>query len=720
MAKAIKTCIVFILILLSQRVFSVTTVTKPGSIHIKKEFKSHVITEKWLYTNGDDLKFAKSEFDDSKWDTLGSELFEAAFLRVGYTGKAWLRMHLNVDSAFANKTYVFTINQMGASEIYFNGKLVKSIGIYGAEEKDEDNGSNDPMYFVPLAGAKNVIAIRYSNADIWHSYNNTGFLMAGFTATISEPEYHFVDVLEDMVYAALYGMGLFSFFFSIGLVHFLLYIFYRARRSNLLFALFCFLFSYYFLHFFLVTAILNDPTIKSLLIAFVVITVPFFFLSLLSVLYSLFYDKNPKFIKYLFIASILCSILLMSVPNAGYLFGLLLVLTTVVELLRVMIVAIRKRKKGAVIISVGFGSFALFLSMIFIITFANKGNFRLEDGSVGEKVFFVSFILAIVSIPVSMSTFLAWDFANTNKSLANKLLEVEELSARTIEQEKEKQKMLAEQNEVLEVQVEERTKEINEQKKVIEEKNKDITDSINYAQRIQRSILPTEQEIKDIFEDSFVLFKPRDIVSGDFYQFKKNGEHKFAILADCTGHGVPGALMSMIGSNLLKQIILERGVKEPNKILSALHNEVRSTLRQGTGIQSHDGMDAAIVLNDGKKLYIASANRPVYIVKKGELTELKPDKRSIGGSSVGDDVTFNLHELEIEAGMMIYLFSDGYADQFGGEAGKKFKVKNLSQLLLSIHTKPLNTQKEILDTTFDNWKKQLEQVDDVSLIGIRF
>ncbi|MBP9070498.1 MAG: hypothetical protein KBG47_13385, partial [Bacteroidia bacterium] len=196
MAKAIKTCIVFILILLSQSVFSDTIIPKPGVIHIKKQLTDKPITEKWLYSNDDNVNFAKNEFDDSKWDTLGSELFEAAFLRVGFTGKGWFRMHLNVDSAFANKTYVLTIAQMGASEIYFNGKLVKSIGLYGGVEEDEENGSNDPLYFTPVAGEQNIFAIRYSNADYLHSYNNTGFLMAGFTATISEPEYHFADVLE--------------------------------------------------------------------------------------------------------------------------------------------------------------------------------------------------------------------------------------------------------------------------------------------------------------------------------------------------------------------------------------------------------------------------------------------------------------------------------------------------------------------------------------------
>ncbi|MBK7310458.1 MAG: hypothetical protein IPI93_06595 [Sphingobacteriaceae bacterium] len=193
---------------------------------------------------------------------------------------------------------------------------------------------------------KNVIAIRYENLDYEHSYNSSGALMGGFYSSIYEPESYFEYVFEQITTASVNGMGLFSFFLSIGLVHFLLFIFYRSRRSNLLFSMFCFLFSYYFLHFFLTTVILTEPISKSLMVAFLVISVPFFFLALLSVLYSLFYEKNPKLLKYLFYASILCSILLMTFQVIGYIMGLILVLITVIELLRVVIVAIRKKKRG--------------------------------------------------------------------------------------------------------------------------------------------------------------------------------------------------------------------------------------------------------------------------------------------------------------------------------------------------------------------------------------
>jgi serine phosphatase RsbU (regulator of sigma subunit) len=709
--------ILFLLIHVTYSSFSQNVVSRAGYFDLKNVKGKAEIHVRWLYKNGDAPNYSQKDLDDHSWDTANSALRSGTLKRTGFKGKGWFRMHFKADSG-EHRTYVLSMDQKGASELFLNGELVKTIGNYNNKE-ELDNGLFQPLYFIPNPGQDNVIAIRYQNLKYYGSFDNTGQQMAGFEASIYQPDNYIADVCGIFSDLSIYGTGFFAFFLCFGVVHFLLYIFYRARTSNLLFSVFCFLAAYYALHFYLMNGALSEPIRKSILIAIFVMTVPFFFLSLLSVVYSLFYEKNPKFIWFVLAGSIAAAVLLMIIADLGYVVIVLVILATIAEVIRVLIVAIRKKKRGVVFISIGFGSFTVFLATNLLIMIANRGSFMLRSGF-QEQLFLIAFILAVISIPISMSAFLAWDFSLTNKMLSRKLIEVKELSERAIEQEKEKQKMLAGQNEMLEVQVKERTKEINEQKKVIEEKNKDITDSINYAQRIQHSILPTATEINDIFKESFVLFKPRDIVSGDFYQFKKKENLRYAILADCTGHGVPGALMSMIGSNLLHQIIMERGIKEPDKVLIELHREVRSTLRQTGGVQSHDGMDASIVLMEGKKLFIASANRPVYIVKKAELTELKPDKRSIGGSSVGDDVTFTLNELDIEAGMTVYLFSDGYADQFGGEQGKKFKVKNLSELLISVSGKPLETQKEVLNTTFDNWKKHLEQVDDVSLIGLKF
>jgi serine phosphatase RsbU (regulator of sigma subunit) len=450
-----------------------------------------------------------------------------------------------------------------------------------------------------------------------------------------------------------------------------------------------------------------------------VIFFPIFFVSFLSVLFSLFDTSFPKKFKYYVISSVVAGLTFLISGQIGFVVSMIMVIIVLVESISFIVKINKQKRRGAVLISAGFGTFIAFIALS-ILKIVLTGSLQLSSGKLADEVLYILLVIGLLSIPISMSAFLAWDFSLTSKNLSKKLIEVEELSARSIEQEKEKQKILAEQNNMLEVQVKERTKEIEEQKKLIEEKNKDITDSINYAQRIQRSILPSDKEIKDIFPNLFVLFKPRDIVSGDFYQFKRVNDHKFAIMADCTGHGVPGALMSMIGSNLLHQIIVERNILKPNLILSELHKEVKSTLRQSSGAQSHDGMDTSIALLLNNKLYISSANRPVYLVMNKELTEIKPTKRSIGGSSSDDKVDFELHEFELAKDQMLYMFSDGYADQFGGEAGKKFKLKNLALLLMSNNEMPLDIQHTTLDRSFTEWKGLLEQVDDVCVIGIRF
>lgn len=679
------------------------------------------IHEAWRFNPNDDPAFAKTEFNDSNWILTRSSLTEMDLERIKFKGFGWFRRKLKLEPQELNVPQVIYINHKGASEFYLDGKLIKSFGkvAKNPEQEQRVDPEMEAIYLPSKASGEYQIAIRYSNTQWENSYNSSGVIIGGFEMFLTTAENYYIQKVKNLLSKTNYFLSLFVFFFTVGLLHLLLFIFYPVRRSNLFFAIFCFLFSYYFFYAYAVDLYIDKIDTQTIFNLSLVLSFPLFFISFQSVLYSLFDGKFPKQFKFYFIFAVLASLSFLIGASIGFLTTIILIVTVAVDSIIFIVKINKEKRKGANFITFGFGGFILFLTFSVVKIFTT-GSIKLSGGDVSDDVLFVLFAIGLISIPLSMSAYLAWDFSLTSKVLSKKLLEVEELSAQTIEQEREKQKILSGQNEMLDSQVKERTKEINEQKKVIEEKNKDITDSINYAQRIQRSILPTEHEINDIFEECFVLFKPRDIVSGDFYQFKKNGDHNYAILADCTGHGVPGALMSMIGSNLLKQIILERGIIEPNKILSELHKEVRSTLRQTGGVQSHDGMDASVVLLHNKKLFIASANRPVYIVVNGELTELKPDKRSIGGSQSTDEIAFTLNEIEVQTGMMVYLFSDGYADQFGGEAGKKFKVKNLSQLLLSIYSKPLNTQKEILNTTFDNWKQQLEQVDDVSLIGIRF
>lgn len=271
----------------------------------------------------------------------------------------------------------------------------------------------------------------------------------------------------------------------------------------------------------------------------------------------------------------------------------------------------------------------------------------------------------------------------------------------------------------LEEKVEERTLELSEQKAIIEEKNKHITDSIRYAKRIQDATLPSIGLVRNYLPDSFVLFKPKDIVSGDFYWVETVEDTVLFAVVDCTGHGVPGAFLSLIGHNSLNQIVNELGINSPADILYELNKIVQVTLQNNiehTNIK--DGMDVAICsLNmKTKELTYAGAFNPLYYIRQEELLEIKGDKIAIG--SALEDQLYTNHTLQLEEGDRIYIFSDGYADQFGGPKGKKFKYSQLKDLLVKIHQKPMEEQHKLLNHYIDAWQGDLEQLDDICLIGV--
>ncbi|PCJ85168.1 MAG: hypothetical protein COA57_08105 [Flavobacteriales bacterium] len=262
---------------------------------------------------------------------------------------------------------------------------------------------------------------------------------------------------------------------------------------------------------------------------------------------------------------------------------------------------------------------------------------------------------------------------------------------------------------------------ISEQKMIIEEKNKDITDSISYARTIQDAILPSFQVLEQVFEDFFVLYKPRDIVSGDFYWMGKINQTTIITVADCTGHGVPGAFMSMMGHNYLSQIITDQEITSPGDALATLDEKINRALRgKSEQEQANDGMDIAICAIDREKkwLQFSGARNSLLLLREGEITELKGSKYSIGGQQCGEK-EFSDHEVELQKGDCLYMTTDGYPDQFGGEKGKKFKLKKLKELLVSVSAKDMKAQMKILEETFENWRGEIEQIDDVCVVGIR-
>lgn len=286
-----------------------------------------------------------------------------------------------------------------------------------------------------------------------------------------------------------------------------------------------------------------------------------------------------------------------------------------------------------------------------------------------------------------------------------------------------RERKLKEEKVLLEATVDERTRELREQKEIVEGQNRHILESIEYARNIQMAILPSEEEMGRAFRDHFVLYRPKDTVGGDFYWVYADGDCTWAAAVDCTGHGVAGAFMSMIGSDLLNQTVIEKKLTDPAQVLAELDRGIKLAFAQSaTEFEADKGMDVCIVRidNGAGKLHFAGAQRPLYVLRGDELTEIEGDKCSI--SSVKGDIEpiFTTHELPLSQGMRLFLFSDGYADQFGGTKGKKFMTMKLKQLLISCHDRPFTEQKAALVHALDSWKgTEYPQLDDIVVVGIR-
>jgi serine phosphatase RsbU (regulator of sigma subunit) len=263
--------------------------------------------------------------------------------------------------------------------------------------------------------------------------------------------------------------------------------------------------------------------------------------------------------------------------------------------------------------------------------------------------------------------------------------------------------------------------EIESQKAELEYAARKMIDSLNYAQRIQDALLPSEGYLKRYFRESFILYKPKDIVSGDFYWIGEKNDTRFIVAADCTGHGVPGALISMIGHDLLEKIIITENTIQPGKILDRMNEALRETFsrEKNTGTVIRDGMDIGICSIDLKKKMISFAGAffPLFMIRENRLIEIKGDRYTLGIKPV--DATFKNNQMDLLEGDMLYLFSDGYVDQFGGEENKKFMYRRFRYLLMNIHSFPLADQKAILDDNIMTWKGINQQVDDILIIGFR-
>lgn len=324
--------------------------------------------------------------------------------------------------------------------------------------------------------------------------------------------------------------------------------------------------------------------------------------------------------------------------------------------------------------------------------------------------------------------------------------EKEEERQNSLERLMELNRLKDEYNKELEEKVETRTEELRKEREKLEETNQEIMSSIRYAQRIQEAILPPDRAIEPFFNDHLIVFRPRDLVSGDIYWFAsvttttgnegssisreitkdmipERSELTVFSVMDCTGHGVPGAFLSILGHDTLNRTLKEPTVNSPGEALQFVDRAVRSTFSNAYGPDEkiEDGMDMGMcaIDHEGGHLYFAGANHPCYIVREGEVHELKGDKKGVGGSDQQEEKRFSTHTFPLQEGDAIYLFSDGYPDQFGGAKGKKFKYKAFKKMLSEIHDQDMDEQKRILEERFDRWKGDLDQVDDVLVVGVR-
>jgi serine phosphatase RsbU (regulator of sigma subunit) len=287
-----------------------------------------------------------------------------------------------------------------------------------------------------------------------------------------------------------------------------------------------------------------------------------------------------------------------------------------------------------------------------------------------------------------------------------------------------RERKLRKEKEYLEQVVKERTAEVVAQKEHIEAQKEEITSSITYARRIQHAVLPGIEILAENTSDSFILYKPRDIVSGDFYWIGKSNNHLIVAAADCTGHGVPGAFMSMLGISFMNKIINELKIELPEQILNHMRSNVITSLKQGNYEgTTKDGMDMALCIINLQTLELtfSGAYNPAIIVANNEAVELKADRMPVGLHIKMDDFTNEKYQLK--KGDCVYLFSDGFQDQMGGPDGRKFMRKNLRDLLVSIHQKPFEEQKDLLNTTIENWRTsnsqegEIDQMDDILVLG---
>lgn len=630
------------------------------------------------------------------------------------SGTVVLKIKMKKFSAEGIVAEVYTDDSPFSMNLYLDSVLVGSHGkFHSNRDSTEFVKSKVPMRIILPDTNFHYLIVHFHafNSEDEIYYETDNILNIGSIEVSSVRETEKSNYFEIFLFVILAII-----LFVLSFYHLFIYIFYRKIKSNLYYS-FGLLF-YALIFFYLVKENITQGIFWIKNKHWVLLTsASGFFISLTLTYYSIFKPLKHEIIKriigWVFIFQ-LC-FLIFQLDEISKLISFGFGLLFVFESFRMLFFAFKRKPDGYKILIFGMSVFAVSLLIFLIHIFIE------EELSFNNFLSFLLLLLIIFIIPITMSLYLAYTFGNVNIQLEHKLNEVKSLSEKNLKIEKEKQEILLNQNILLEKQVEERTKEINEQKKIIEEKNKDILDSIQYATRIQGSIIPPEEEIAKITGYGYVIYLPKDILSGDFYAVHHTPSGTFVIGADCTGHGVPGALMSMVGSTLIQKIIHEYKIHSPSLILEKLNEELRVFLRQDRAeSENKDGMDVAIVQLVNDKLIYSGANRPLwYLDKHNNLNEIRPVKTSIGGNHIIHVNAIN-HELNIRDLSKIFLFSDGCTDQFGGTLVKKITSKRLKDWIIQSAAYGPREMKSFILNKITEWKGHQEQTDDILFLCIGF
>ncbi len=702
----------FLLAFAKQSVSSGLDTIKLKKLEVEFPFKKN-----WKFLVGDKPEFAATTFNDSAWAFTSDTRLDSIYKNPPIL--LWFRNHFIADASIHQKILSLEFEVKDACEVYLDGKKIKTFGQLEVDKKKGASGFSVKIEPIPIVldSGEHLLAIRYSRfsegndgRDLQMDVINEG---EGFTVSMTTIENSLKELLDtSQIFIVSFFSGI---FLTLSIFHFILFLFYRQNKSNLYYSLFTLLLFIIFFGIYKVMSgsDLNLTTKIGMLEVISILCTPLLFIALL---YQIFY-KRILFYFWILSTVIFAGLLLTGYTEhqgfGGLLIAIFLILSFI-EILRIYIKSWRRKKEGAGIFLFGIlipplGTIALALLAYLIKAMGIIDLASTINTSLGS---FFGYSM-LLSVSVSMTIYLANDFSKLNVKLSQQLSEIKHLFQKTIQQENERKRILENQNVELEKNVQERTKELAQ-------KNRDILDNLQYAQRIQTAILPDTSFINETLKDSFIIYRPKDIVSGDFYTFSQKSGKVVIAAADCTGHGVTGAFLSMIGISLLNQIVNEGGETQPAQILNHLNAGIVNALKQKAS-EVNDGMDIAVCsfdLNE-KTLQYAGANRPLYLIRSGNFEEIKADKLAIGGFRLDAEASFRNHEFSLSSGDSVYIFTDGYADQFGGENGKKMLSKRLREQLLSIQHLSMAEQETILSEYFDEWRRSNEQVDDVLLIGIR-